>query len=233
MMTRRQLFTASLLLLALAMIIFMPLRTIMGSESMSARKVEGIIWDGSIRDLKIGRLPIGDVNARLHFLPLLIARAEISFSRGDAPFAPGVSGSVTRRVGGFSVNALNASVPVADLFAPLPADTIELQDFSAEFIAGRCAEASGSARLMFASAVPGFELANGLLATPRCDRGQLFVPLVSQSAMERVDIRFSADGTYSTTIFLEGDRGAQTDALILAGFRPVAGGYRMARKGRF
>lgn len=232
-MTRRQLFTASLLLLALAMIIFMPLRTIMGSESMSARKVEGIIWDGSIRDLKIGRLPIGDVNARLHFLPLLIARAEISFSRGDAPFAPGVSGSVTRRVGGFSVNALNASVPVADLFAPLPADTIELQDFSAEFIAGRCAEASGSARLMFASAVPGFELANGLLATPRCDRGQLFVPLVSQSAMERVDIRFSADGTYSTTIFLEGDRGAQTDALILAGFRPVAGGYRMARKGRF
>lgn len=232
-MTRRQLFTASLLLLALAMIIFMPLRTIMGSESMSARKVEGIIWDGSIRNLKIGRLPIGDVNARLHFLPLLIARAEISFSRGDAPFAPGVSGSVTRRVGGFSVNALNASVPVADLFAPLPADTIELQDFSAEFIAGRCAEASGSARLMFASAVPGFELANGLLATPRCDRGQLFVPLVSQSAMERVDIRFSADGTYSTTIFLEGDRGAQTDALILAGFRPVAGGYRMARKGRF
>lgn len=232
-MTRRQLLTGTLLLLAGAAIIFMPLRTILGSEGLSARKVEGIIWDGSIRDLKIGRMPIGDVNARLHFLPLLIARAEISFSRGDAPFAPGVSGSVTRRVGGFSVNQLNASVPVADLFAPLPADTIELRDFSARFIARRCAEASGSARLTFASAVPGFELANGLLATPRCDRGQLLIPLVSQSAMERVDIRISADGTYNTAIFLEGDRGAQTASLILAGFRPVAGGYRMARKGRF
>jgi len=85
-MTRRQLVTASLFLLAVAAIIFMPLRIILGGEGMSARKVEGIIWDGSIRDLKIGRLPIGDVNARLHFLPLLIARAEISVSRGDAPF---------------------------------------------------------------------------------------------------------------------------------------------------
>jgi len=232
-MTRRQLVTASLFLLAVAAIIFMPLRIILGGEGMSARKVEGIIWDGSIRDLKIGRLPIGDVNARLHFLPLLIARAEISVSRGDAPFSPGVSGSVTRRVGGFSVNALNASVPVADLFAPLPAETIDLRDFSVRFIAGRCAEASGSARLTFASAVPGFELANGLLATPRCERGQLLIPLVSQSAMERVDIRLSADGTYRTAIFLEGDRGTQSAPLILAGFRPVAGGYRMAGKGRF
>lgn len=232
-MTRPRIAIASIVLLAIAAIIFMPLRTILTGEGMSARKVEGIIWDGSIRDLKVGRLPMGDVNARLHFWPLLLARAEISFSRGDAPFAPGVRGSITRRIGGFSINGVTATLPVADLFAPLPADNIELQDFSARFIAGRCAEAGGSARLTFASVVPGFELSNGLLATPRCDGGQLLIPLVSQSAMERVEIRLSSDGSYSTAVFLEGERGEQTASLILAGFRPVAGGYRLVRKGQF
>lgn len=232
-MTRRRIAISSILLLVIAAIIFMPLRMIVSGNAMSARKIEGIIWDGSIRDLKIGRLPIGDINARLHFLPLLLARAQISFSRGDAPFAPGIRGSITRRVGGFSIDGVTATLPVADMFAPLPTDNIQLQDFSARFIAGRCADAGGSARLTFASAVLGFEIANGLLGTPRCDSGQLLIPMLSQSAMERVDIRLSPDGSYSTAIFLEGDRSEQTSSLMLAGFRPVAGGYRMVRKGRF
>lgn len=232
-MTRRHITIGSVLLLLIATIIFMPLRTIIGGEGVSARKVEGFIWDGSIRDLRIGQLPIGDVNARLHFPPLLLARAEISLSRGDAPFAPGVHGSVTRRVGGFSIDGFKATLPVAKLFAPLPAENIELRDFSARFASGRCAEASGNVRLTIANNLPGLDLSNGLLAKPRCDRGQLLMPLLSQSAMEHVDIRISGDGSYSATIFLEGDRTEQASSLALSGFRPVAGGYRMVRKGRF
>lgn len=211
----------------------MPLRMIVGGEGVTARKVEGIIWDGSIRDLRVGQLLIGDVNARLHFLPLFLGRAQISLSRGDAPFAAGINGSVTRRPGGISVDNVKATFPVAALFAPLPAENVELQDFSARFTSGRCTEASGNVRLTLANTLPGLDLSNGLLAKPRCDRGQLLIPLLSQSAMEHVDVRISGDGTYTATIFLEGDRTEQTVPLGLAGFRPVAGGYRMVRKGRF
>lgn len=232
-MTRRRVFACSAILILIAAIIFMPLRAIVGGDGVSARKVEGIIWDGSMRDLRIGRLPIGDVNARLHLLPLLLGRAQISLSRGDAPFAPGINGSVTRRLGGVSVDNMKATLPVASLFAPLPAEHIELQDFSVRFTAGRCAEASGNVRLTLANTVPGLDLSNGLLAKPRCDRGQLLIPLLSQSAMEHVDIRVSGDGTYTATIFLEGDHTDQAVPLGVAGFRPVAGGYRMVRKGRF
>lgn len=232
-MTRRRILACCAILLLIVAIVFMPLRAIVGGEGVSARKVEGIIWDGSIRDLRIGRLPIGDVNARLHFLPLLLGRAQISLSRGDAPFAPGINGSVTRRLGGVSVDNMKATLPVASLFEPLPAENIELQDFSVRFTAGRCAEASGNVRLTLANSLPGLDLSNGLLAKPRCDRGQLLIPLLSQSAMEHVDIRVSGDGTYTATIFLEGDRTDQAAPLALAGFRPVAGGYRMVRKGRF
>ena len=61
----------------------------------------------------------------------------------------------------------------------------------------------------------------------------IVIPLLSQSAMEHVDIRISGDGTYTATIFLEGDRTEYAAPLALSGFRPVSGGYRMVRKGRF
>jgi general secretion pathway protein N len=97
-MTRRSYIIAAAILLVLAGSIFIPLRAVVGGDQITARKVDGIIWDGSIRDLRLSRVPIGDVNARVKFLPLLLGRAEIALSRGDAPFAPGISGSVTRRI---------------------------------------------------------------------------------------------------------------------------------------
>ncbi|MFN0045963.1 MAG: type II secretion system protein N [Sphingorhabdus sp.] len=231
-MTSRRIFIGASLLLVTAMLIFMPLRMVVGGEGVTARKVEGIIWDGSIRDLRVGKLPIGDVNARLHFLPLLLGRAETSLSRGDAPYAPGISGSFSRRFGGFSIDGLKARLPVNSVFAPLPVESLELQDFSVRFTSGRCTHASGTARLALANMIPGLDLSNGLLGKPRCDRGQLLLPLNSQSAMEHFDIRLAADGNYTATIFLEGDREDQSASLTLAGFRSVAGGYQMVRKGR-
>jgi general secretion pathway protein N len=229
---RRIVAGLAVLFIAVA-ILFMPLRLLLPGEAATARKVEGIIWDGSIRDLKVGGLAIGDVNARLHFLPLFLGRAHMSFSRGDAPFAPGVSGAVTRRPGGYSIDGLNASFSVATLLAPLPAENLQFTDFSARFGSGRCAEAAGSVRLTAPVGVAGLDLTNGLLGKPRCDKGDLLIPLLSQSAMEHVDIRIGTDGTYSAMVLLEGDRVEQAATLALAGFRPVSGGYRLVRKGRF
>ena len=75
--------------LGVCLVIFIPLRAVVGGEGVTARKVEGIIWDGSVRDLRLGTLPVGDVNARLLIWPLFLGRAEFLVSRGDAPLAPG------------------------------------------------------------------------------------------------------------------------------------------------
>ncbi|MVZ96124.1 type II secretion system protein N [Sphingorhabdus sp. IMCC26285] len=232
-MTRRRIIIVWVMLFLVAALIFMPLRLIIGGQGVSARKVEGIIWDGSIRDLRVGQLRVGDVNARLHALPLLLGRAKVSLSRGDAPFAPGIYGSFTRGFGGLSVDVLKASLPVNAIFAPLPAETLEVQDFSVRFAGDRCVEASGTVRLSLGNMIPGLDLSNGLLGKPRCDRGQLLLVLTSQSAMEHFNIRLSADGDYTATVFLEGEREDQKAVLYMAGFRTVANGYQMVRKGRF
>jgi general secretion pathway protein N len=230
---KRRFAIASVAALAVAAIIFMPLRTIIAGDGVTARKVDGIIWDGSIRDLRLGKLPVGDVNARLLFVPLFMGRAEILLSRGNAQFVPGISGSVSRGLNGVSVNNLSATLPVGTLFAPFPAENIQFEGVSARFAAGRCIEASGQVRLTLSDTMPGLNLQNGMLGQPRCDGAQLLLPLVSQSAMERADIRLSADGSYTVTVMLNGDRGDQAAALNLAGFRSVAGGYRLVQKGRF
>jgi general secretion pathway protein N len=230
---KRRFAIASVAALAVAAIIFMPLRTIVAGDGVTARKVDGIIWDGSIRDLRLGKLPVGDVNARLLFVPLFMGRAEILLSRGNAQFVPGISGSVSRGLNGVSVNNLSATLPVGTLFAPFPAENIQFEGVSARFAAGRCMEASGQVRLTLSDTMPGLNLQNGMLGQPRCDGAQLLLPLVSQSAMERADIRLSADASYTVTVMLNGDRGDQAAALNLAGFRSVAGGYRLVQKGRF
>ncbi len=229
----RRLVVVCAVLLILSVILFMPLRAIVGGEGVLARKVDGIIWDGSIRDLRLGKLPIGDVNARLLVGPLFLGRADIILSRGNAPYRPGFTGTVSRGFGGMSVNNLNATLPVAALFAPFPAENIQFEGFSAKFAAGRCMQAGGQVRLNMSETLPGLNLQNGMLGQPRCDGAGLLLPLVSQSAMERADIRLSADGGYTVTITLETDAAGQGTMLTLAGFRPVAGGYRFVQKGRF
>ncbi len=229
----RRLVVASAALLMLSAILFMPLRTMVGGEGISARKVDGIIWDGSIRDLRLGKLPIGDVNARLLVGPLFLGRADIPLSRGNAPYRPGFTGTVSRGFGGMSVNNLNATLPVAALFAPFPAENIQFEGFSAKFAAGRCMQAGGQVRLIMSDSLPGLNVQNGMLGQPRCDGAGILLPLVSQSAMERADIRLSADGSYTVTVTLETEAVEQGTMLTLAGFRLVAGGYRLLQKGRF
>ncbi|MEP7348902.1 MAG: type II secretion system protein N [Sphingorhabdus sp.] len=228
----RRIWIAGAALLLLAIIAFIPLRVAVGGQAVSARKVDGIIWAGSVRDLRIASLAIGDVNAGLRFWPLLIGRATMDFERGDAAFSAGIRGSVTRRGGGYSINNLNAAFPLSQIFSPLPFENLALQDFSARFHYGRCVEASGSIRLSLGGSIPGIDVTNGLIGKPRCDRGDLLLPLISQSAMEHVDIRIKTDGSYNATVFLEGDRGEYAPMLGLSGFRSIAGGYRFARKGR-
>ena len=230
---KRRYILASVATLAVAAIIFMPLRTIVGGDGVTARKVDGIIWDGSIRDLSLGKLPVGDVNARLRFWPLFLGRAEILLSRGNTQFVPGINGSVSRGIGGMSVNNLSATLPIGSLFAPFPAENIQFDGFSARFASGRCMDAGGQVRLTLSDTVPGLNLQNGMLGQPRCDGARLLLPLASQSAMERADIRLSADGSYTVTVTLDANRGDQAAVLNLAGFRPVAGGYRLVQKGKF
>jgi hypothetical protein len=116
----------------------------------------------------------------------------------------------------------------------LPISSAEFQDFSARFANGKCRSASGSVRLLLKTgAIPGINTDGGFLGSAQCKAGALYLPLVSQSAMERIDLSIQADGKYSLSIKLNNVDPQSAVLLSVAGFQPVAGGYMLIINDRF
>jgi general secretion pathway protein N len=86
----------------------------LGSAGIVASGVSGSIWNGRAQALQVQGTNIGSVEWRLHFLPLLMARAQanVKITRTDG-FA---TTHVTVRPGGsISLKALTASLPLSAL----------------------------------------------------------------------------------------------------------------------
>ena len=101
-MTRRRIIIGWVMLFLVAALIFMPLRLIIGGQGVSARKVEGIIWDGSIRDLRVGQLRVGKPRARHRQQALrfgVVARFGLELADADEIIQRGQAQGLLRSAG--------------------------------------------------------------------------------------------------------------------------------------
>jgi general secretion pathway protein N len=216
---------------AVALILFMPLSMALSmfgltGQGLAARRVSGTVWSGQLVDARIGRLPVGDVDVGLRPLSLLLGRARI-----DMRSAFG-TGSLTSTSSGFAVDDATAKLATARVFAPIPLDSLDLTNVSAAFVAGRCSKAEGRVRAMFAGDVGGVALAQGLSGVARCDGSALLLPLVSQSAMERLNLHIDGNGEYRAQFFVRSSDPAMAEKLGSAGFGPAPGGFVLRLAGK-
>ncbi len=211
-------------MLLLALVIFMPLSlalSILGLEAkgISARSASGTIWSGRLSEARLGRLALGDVEVGLRPLSLLIGQARIDmqslFGRG----------SMTSTAKGYSIDDATARVSTAGVFAPIPLDSVDLTAVSVSFESGKCQKAEGRLRASFSGEVGSLSLAQGLSGTIRCDNGALLLPLISQSAMERLNLHIQGDGDYRAEFFVRSTDPLLAGKLGSAGFTPSAGGF--------
>lgn len=229
----------ALVTLVCAIAALMPLRFAMAAAipdnaSFTARSVYGSVWDGGVNDLGIGAFSFGDVQARLRFFPLLTGKAELHFRRDGVPGTANLTGSVTKGLSGVSVDHLTGTASYASSKNILPISSADFQDFSARFANGKCRSAGGSVRLLLKTgAIPGINTDGGFLGNAQCKAGALYLPMVSQSAMERIDLSIQADGKYSLSIKLNNVDPQSAVLLSVAGFQPVAGGYMLIINDRF
>ena len=221
----------ALVTLICAIATFMPLRFAIAAAipeyaPVTARSVYGSVWDGGVNDLGIGAFSFGDTQARLRFIPLLAGKAELLFRRDGASATPDLTGSITKGLSGVSVDRLTGTASYAASKNILPISSADFQDFSARFANGKCRSAGGSVRLLLKTgAIPGINTDGGFLGNAQCKAGALYLPMVSQSAMERIDLSIQADGKYSLSIRLNNVDPQSAVLLSVAGFGPVAGGY--------
>jgi general secretion pathway protein N len=216
----------------------MPLRSAIGllagnGGGTSAKNVTGNIWAGTIRDLRMGGALLGDMQVQLKPMSLLLLSPEFRVNRIVNKGAPGLSGYVGGLSGSIAIRQLTGELPIETNDNALPISHLELDKFSVSMRASGCKLASGSVRLMLhRGAIPGANLDSGLLGQARCDGADLLLPLVSQSALERAEIRIKYSGDYTVSLIITQPTIEAAPLLSAAGFTPISGGFRKEIKGR-
>ncbi len=216
----------------LAMLLLMPLGFAAKTMGVSARHSQGTIMSGALRDASVGSVRIGDVNAQLTILPMFTGKMGFALQRGVAPHTPGISGSVGKSFSGIYADELTATVDGKGLIKGLDGGQLHFEKFSFAFSGGKCADASGVVRLLLDESALDDVVPGGMIGNAECRKGDLVLPLMSQSTMERALMRIKADGSYQLTMSVLEPVPAMAAALGLSGFQSIAGGFRLVRSGR-
>jgi general secretion pathway protein N len=230
----RSLFVTLFFLIAL--IALVPMRLAIGGlgfdqRGLTARAASGSIWLGALQEAQVGPVALGDVRARLNFLPLLIGRARLSLAGTDeaAPF----EGAAIVSRHGFGFEDVTGRFRLAGLAAPVAISALDLNDLSAGFESGRCTRAEGRVRAAVSGVLGGVPVTSNLAGNARCANDALLLPLVGQSGMEQLNIRLFQDGRYRVDLVLRGLDAAAGSRLAAAGFRPSARGHVLQVNGSF
>jgi general secretion pathway protein N len=183
------------LLFAVALLLFLPLRLVVGGSGLAAREASGSVWSGSLKEARIGPAVLGDLNARVAPLPLLTGRMRIDLFRPSA--APDrLSGALVVSRNRRAVEGATGLVPIQALSGPLPLTSIELTDVTVRFSDGICDRAEGMVRANLAAGPAGTNLPASLGGTVRCDRGAALVPFVAGGTGGRIELRIFGDGRF-------------------------------------
>ncbi|WP_340264375.1 type II secretion system protein N [Sphingobium mellinum] len=224
-----------ILLIALFMsglILFMPMRIALGLAGLerfglAARDVRGSIWSGRVDQLMLGSMSLGSVRAALSPIALLTARARFDIWRHEGA-ADDVSGALTVGFGRVGADDVSGALPLGRTFAPLPIGSFVLDDVSVVFSDDRCAQAGGRVRAQMGGQFPGLNLTQGMSGTATCDGEALLLPLVSQSGLEKINLRIWRSGRYVADMRVETADVTLADALAKVGFAD-AGGARVLK----
>lgn len=218
-----------------AIVVLFPLRVALdlagaAGDGVNARQVRGPVWHGRIDDLMIGGVNLGTVMASVSPVQLLVGRIRLDMWREDGG-TDAASGAVTRGFNQIGVDDVTAMVPAGGLLAPLPADTLEFDDVTVHFAGDTCAKAEGRLRVRLSGQYAGLSLSQGLSGDATCDGAAALFPLVSQTGMERISLRFWRDGRYTAQLAVKGEEGAAA-ALSGAGLVRSGDDYILNLEGR-
>ncbi|WP_375272994.1 type II secretion system protein N [Sphingomonas sp.] len=231
---RRTLFLA---MFALAMLALLPLRLVLGwagldDQGFAARQVRGSVWSGRLSEARFGDLALGDLDARVSPLALLIGRARVALESRSGG-AQALSGTVELSRNRAGVIGATGPIEPGSAFAPLPVAALNLDEVSVRFVDGACEAAEGRVRAEIAGTFLGATLPGAVSGTARCDGGALLLPLVSAAGTEGAALRLWADGRYRAELTLVPSDPAVATRLDTAGFVANGAARMLAIEGRF
>lgn len=230
-MSRNRAILLFISIFAVALVVLFPIGLALqwaGADraGLTARRSAGDVWTGRLADARMGPVALGNANIGLKPLPLLTGTADLGI---DATIGFGrfiTSGSAR------GVRQVSAKLPLAAALAPLPVESIELAETSIVFRGTDCSQGEGRVRATFgASNLGGLSLAQGMSGTARCERGELVLPLVSQTGLEKLTVRMKGNGRWTAVLTVQGGDAALLAKLAGAGFTNAGGAMALRLSG--
>lgn len=211
--------------LVIALLLFLPLRLVLAlaGDTVSARSVQGTVWNGRLIEASIAGQSLGDLDAGLSLFPILTGKARVKV---DGAVLHGAI--VTSFAGrGGDIDSLN--LPLGMAFGPIRLEALEVSDAHIRYHGNNCTKADGRVSVQFGSVLG----AQRLSGTLRCSGTSLAVDLLSQSAMERLSLRFSDPNHYQALLAIRAADTDQATRLAAAGFRETQVGHIIRFSGSF
>ena len=210
---------------AIALLLFLPLRLALAhmGDTISARSVQGTVWNGRLIAASVAGQSLGDLDAGLSLFPVLTGKARVKVD--GALF----HGAIVASFAGHGADIDTLNLPIGMAFGPIHLEALEVSDAHIRYDGDNCAKADGRVSIQFRS-VPGVQRLSGTL---RCSGTSLAVDLLSQSAMERLSLRFSDPNHYKATLAIRAADTEQATRLAAAGFHETQIGHIMRFSGSF
>lgn len=190
------------------------------AQDISARSVSGSLWRGSVEDVHVGPFALGDAQAGLSPVPLLVGRSRFDLWR-DGPPARAFKGAFTAGFNQRGIDDVTGTLLAGQAFAPLPITAMTFDDLTVHFANDRCSKAEGTVRIAFSGQFVGVNLSQGMAGPAICDGMALLLPLSSQTGLEKLSIRIRRDGQTEMQMSVRSGQGVDDAALAAFGFKRV------------
>ena len=186
-------------------------------SGIAARDIRGSIWWSEIEGLRIANVDLDTVQAGVSPAQLLVGRARLNVWRKRGQMDD-ISGAIGVTANSFGIDDVTAVLPLGGLLGPMPISAVGISDVTVRFADGLCANAEGRVRADMLGTLPGLSLTSGLSGDAACENGQLVLPLVSQSGMEILTVRVTADGRYVARFTVKQPQPSLAETLRSSGF---------------
>jgi general secretion pathway protein N len=188
--------------------------------------VSGTLADGHLSGVRLGPVPLPDLDVAARPQVLWQGRAQMNFAA--VPGAPSLNGAAALTPGGVQFSA-DGRLPLDAAFAGLPVGAIELTRLDARFShGGGCEAAAGAATLTLSVPAEYVNLPRNLSGTARCEGGALLLPFTAPDG-SGLTLALSRSG-WSARARLHPPADA-IPALAAQGFRSEGGGWWGFRTG--
>lgn len=211
--------------LVLALALLMPLRVVLGlgGGPLAAEAVTGSVWNGKLEAASLSGERLGDLDAGLSFLPLFLGKANV---RVDGAL---IHGAILATLSGSGVSISTISLPLSRIIGPVRLAGLEANGVNIRYRRKGCAEAEGRVTLTIRTMLGEQRLSGDL----RCSGQALAADLVSQSAMQRISVRFPGSGRYEATLVMRTTDPRETAGLAASGFHETPAGHVRKMAGLF